>query len=308
MEDVAGFAFRRLLGALFTVWLLVTVVFFATRIMGDPVALLAGPDAGADEIAAIEGRLGLDQPLLVQYFDYVIGLLRGDAGESWRTGQDVTQMVFSRMPASARLGIFAILLATLVAVPVGIVSALKPGSFIDTTSRVGAVLGQSIPIFWLGILLILLFAVHLGWLPAGGRGGWEHLVLPGIALAVYSMPLIMRLTRSAMLEVLNKDYVRTARSKGLSERRVILVHATRNAMIPVITVIALRFGIVVSGLVVAEEVFAYPGLGSLAIQAMLWQDLPVVQVFIVFVVLLVVGVNFVADLFYQLADPRIRVS
>lgn len=308
MGDIAVTVLRRALTGLVTVFVLMTIVFFLVRTLGDPVEILAGPDALPEQIEAIRLRLGLDVPLYQQYVDYVASLLGGDAGESWRTGQPAAAMVVTRMPATLQLGAIAIGLAALIAIPVGVISALKPGSVIDSLSRVVAVLGQSMPVFWLGILLILVFAVGLGWFPAGGRDGWASLVLPGVTLSVYSIPLTMRLTRSAMLEVLNRDYITTARSKGLPERRVIMRHALRNAMIPVITVLALRVGHVLGGVLVLESVFAYPGVGRLAAESILTRDFPVIQFFVMFIALVVIFANLLADLLYTVVDPRIRVG
>lgn len=308
MGDIGTTIAQRALTGLGTVFILVTVIFFLVRLIGDPVEILAGPDALEAQIEAIRTRLGLDLPFYQQYLNYLWDLLRGDGGASWRTGQSATAMVLSRMPATLQLGAIAILLAAVIAVPVGIIAALKPGSLVDSVSRVTAVLGQSMPIFWLGILMILLFAVNLGWFPAGGRGTWRNMVLPGVALSVYSIPLTMRLTRSAMLDVLNRDYIQTARSKGLPERQVILRHALRNAMIPVITVLALRIGHVISGALVLEEVFAYPGVGRLAVQSMLQRDFPVVQFFVIFIAFVVIAVNLIADILYSVVDPRIRLQ
>lgn len=307
MADILATTGRRAVVGLITVFFLASVVFFLVRFVGDPVTVLAGPDALPEQVAAVEARLGLDLPLYQQYLNYLTDLLRGDAGVSWRTGQPATSMVLSRMPATLQLGAVAILLAGVIAVPVGMIAALKPGSAVDSFSRVGAVLGQSMPVFWLGILMILLFAVNLQWLPAGGRGTLRHLVLPGVALSVYSIPLTMRLTRSAMLEVLNKDYIRTARSKGLPQRRVIVGHALRTALIPIITVLALRVGHVISGALVLESVFAYPGVGRLAVDAMLTRDFPVIQFFIIFIAFVVIVLNLISDVLYTVVDPRIRV-
>lgn len=299
---------RRALSGILTLFLLLSLVFFMVRLVADPLSVLAGENATAEQIAAIEQSLGLDQPLLVQYLAYLGGVLHGDWGLSWRTGLPVWEMVAARMPATLLLSAVALLLAIAVAIPCGIVSAVRPGSWIDTVTRVVAVIGQSIPSFWLAILLVILFAVNLRWLPAGGYGSAEQLILPGIALSVYSIPVTMRLTRSAMLDSLGQDYIRTARSKGVSERRVIVVHGLGNAMIPIITVVALRVGHVISGTIVLEKVFAYPGMGSLGVDSMLLRDFPVVQFFIVFVGLLMILTSLAADVSYRIADPRVRVS
>jgi peptide/nickel transport system permease protein len=189
-----------------------------------------------------------------------------------------------------------------------VISAVKPGSFIDSISRIIAVMGQSLPVFWLAILLIIVFAVNLGWFPAGGRGGIEHLVLPGLALSVYSIPLTMRLTRSALLDELGKDYIRTARAKGLKEWEVVTKHGLRNSLIPVITVMALRVGAVITGAIVLEEVFAYPGLGRLGVQALQTSDFPVIQAFLIFIAFVTVSINLIVDILYTVVDPRVRLA
>lgn len=308
MGDVAGVLVRRVATGLLTLLLLATVVFFGVRLVGDPATVLAGPEALPSQIHAIEADLGLDKPMLQQYFDFLGGLVQGDVGDSWTTDRPAAQMVLERFPNTLMLAVIAMVLAAVIAVPIGVIAAVRPGSAIDTYSRFIAVLGQSMPVFWLGILMVLLFSVHLHWFPAGGADTWQSLVLPGVALSVYSIPLTMRLTRSAMLEVLHQDYVRTARSKGLSERRVILMHAFRNALIPVITVLTLRIGHVIGGAVTLELVFAYPGVGTVAIDAMLHRDFPIIQFFVLFIALLIILVNLLADVLYTVVDPRIKLS
>lgn len=294
-------------GAL-TVLLVVTFVFFLMRVIGDPVASIAPEDATAEQIQAIRERLGLDVSLARQYFDFILGIFQGDLGNSYRSGQPAMGMVLERMPATVELALAALGLAVVVAIPAGVISAVKPGSIVDTVSRIFAVLGQSLPVFWLAIMLILIFAVHLGWLPSGGRGGWQHLILPALALSVYSVPLTMRLTRSALLEVLGKDYIRTGRAKGLREWEVVVKHGLRNSMIPVITVLALRVGTVISGAIILEEVFAYPGIGRLGVQALQTSDFPVIQAFVIFIAVVTVAINLIVDILYTVVDPRVRIQ
>lgn len=308
MASLASVVVRRLLYGGLTIFLLVTGVFFLMRFVGDPVSALAGPDPTVEQIETIRRQIGLDLPVWEQYSNFLRDLIRLDMGDSLRTGQPAFAAVLARMPATLQLTAVALGLAALVGIPVGVISAVWPGSVIDTFSRVGAVVGQSMPVFWLGIILIIVFAVDLGWLPPGGREGLRSLILPGLTLSVYSIPITMRLTRSAMLEVLNKDYIRTARQKGISEYKVITKHALRSALIPVITVLALRLGFIITGAIVLEEVFGYPGMGRLAIQALMFRDFPVIQAFVVVVAVLIVLTNLLADVLYTVVDPRVRVS
>lgn len=308
MASLAGVIARRLASGILTVLLLATFVFFMMRIVGDPVASLASEDASEEQIEALRARLGLDASLIEQYRDFLVGIVQGDLGDSYRSNRPAVELVFERLPATVELAAVALGLAVVVAVPVGVISAVRPGSVIDSISRLFAVVGQSLPAFWLAILLIIVFAVNLNWFPAGGREGIDSLVLPGVALSLYSIPLTMRLTRSALLEELGKDYIRTGRAKGLREWEVITKHGLRNSMIPVITVIALRVGSVITGAIVIEEVFAYPGLGRLGVQALQTADFPVIQAFIIFIGLVTVSINLIADILYTAVDPRVRLA
>ena len=308
MGTLAPIILKRIGSGAATVLVVVTFVFFMMRIVGDPVSGLAPEDATPEQLTAIRKKLGLDVSLGQQYLNFLGGILRGDLGDSYRNNQSAVEMIFDRLPATLELAAAALLLAVIIAIPAGIISAVRPGSFIDMGSRVFAVLGQSLPVFWLAILLIIFFAVDLGWLPSGGRGGIEHLILPALALSVYSVPLTMRLTRSALLEVLGKDYIRTGRAKGLREWEVVVKHGLRNSMIPVITVLALRVGTVISGAIILEEVFAYPGIGRLGVQALQTADFPVIQAFIVFITVVTVGINLIVDILYTIVDPRVRIQ
>jgi len=308
MAVLLGVIARRVAVGGLTILLLITGVFFLMRVVGDPVTMLAGPDPTQATMDAIRASLGLDVPLYQQYFTFLTDILRGDFGNSFRFNRPAWTLVVERLPATVQLAAIAMALAVTVAIPIGVISAIRPGSIIDTFSRIIAVIGQSVPVFWLAILMVIVFAVNLGWFPTGGRGTWRHLVLPGVALSVYSIPLTMRLTRSALLEVLTKDYIRTSRAKGLKEWEVIIKHGLRNALIPVITVLALRVGFVISGAIILEEVFAYPGLGRLAVQALHAYDYPVIQAFIFFVAVTVVAINLFADILYTLVDPRVKLS
>jgi ABC-type dipeptide/oligopeptide/nickel transport system permease component len=308
MGDIAGILIRRAITATFTLFLLVTALFFFLNVVGNPLSMMMGDKGTAAQAEAIKARLGLDKPLPVRYVEYVAGIAQGDLGTSWKTRRPVMTMILERVPATLLLGSLALLLALTFAVPIGLLAALRPGSWIDNFSRVVAVIANSVPSFWLAILLIIVFAVELGVLPATGRGTWKHLVLPSIVLATPSIPLIMRVTRSAMLEVLNRDYVRTARSKGLSERIVIGRHALRNALIPVTTVTALRVGEIIGGTIIIETVFAYPGVGRVTIEAMTFRDYPVVIATVGFVAAAIMIVTLITDVLYTFLDPRIRLQ
>jgi peptide/nickel transport system permease protein len=308
MGDIGAILARRALVAALTLFLLMTVLFLFLHILGSPLSMMMGDRATEQMIDAMRAQLGLDQPLWVRYIDYMTGIVQGDFGTSWRYKRPVMEMVLERVPATLLLGALALSIALVIAIPIGMLSALRPGSWVDNFSRALAVLANSVPSFWLGILLIIAFAVYLGVLPATGRGSWQHLILPAVVLATPSIPLIMRVTRSAMLEVMNKDYVRTARSKGVAEPAVIRRHVLRNSMIPVTTVTALRVGEIIGGTIIIETVFAYPGIGRVTIDAMTFRDYPVVLATVGFVAATIMVVTLITDIIYTFLDPRIRVS
>jgi peptide/nickel transport system permease protein len=308
MGDIGAILARRALVAALTLFLLMTALFLFLNILGSPLSMMMGDVGTQQMVDAMRARLGLDQPLWVRYIDYMTGIVQGDFGTSWRFRRPVMEMVLERVPATLLLGTLALSLGLVFAIPIGVLAALRPGSWIDSFSRIFAVIANSVPSFWLGILLIIVFAVNLGILPATGRGTWQHLVLPAVVLATPSIPLIMRVTRSAMLEVLNKDYVRTARSKGLAEPVVIRRHVLRNSMIPVTTVTALRVGEIIGGTIIIETVFAYPGVGRVTIEAMTFRDYPVVLATVGFVAAVIMVVTLITDIIYTFLDPRIRVS
>lgn len=308
MGGLVDLLLRRVLTGFLTLLLVVSFMFFFMRLAGDPIIALVGEDAPAAVREAAMAQRGFDRPLIVQYGDYLAGVVRGDFGDSFRYNEPAMGLVVERMPATMALAGVAMLVGIMIAIPIGIYSALKPGSWIDSASRVFAVLGQSVPAFWLGILLIIVFAVNFNVLPSGGSGTWRHLLLPSAALAVYSVPLTMRLVRSSMLDVLSQEYVRMARAKGLANRIVIVRHAFRNALIPVITVIALQAGNLLTGAIVLEEVFAYPGLGRLAIGSMRLSDYAVIQAFVFVAASILIVINLIVDILYGLVDPRVRVS
>jgi peptide/nickel transport system permease protein len=279
---------------------------------GDPAAIIAGPTATKSDIDAIREDLGLNDPFLVQYVRYISGILHGDLGYSYQTKQSVWEAIMTRFPNTLNLAIASIIVAVIIGVVAGIISAIRQNSWLDVSSTVFALAGISIPNFWLGTILILIFAVHLQILPVGGLDhpfytleGMKQLILPAITLGTGSAAMIARMSRSSMLEVIRADFIRTARAKGLKERTVIWVHALRNAMIPVITVIGLNFGFLLGGTIITEQVFAINGVGRLMVQAIAARDFPMVQGSVLLVATLFVLVNLIVDIIYAFIDPRI---
>ncbi len=283
------------------------LLFFMLRLLpGDPAQVLAGQMATPEEIENIRRQLGLDRPIYEQYVTYLSRLARFDLGRSARTQNPVTEEIWARLPNTLLLAVVAITLACLLGIPAGIISAVRPYSWIDYLVTTSALFGMSMPVFWLGLMLVVVFSVILKWLPAGGTGSWQHVILPSVTLAAFVVAFISRMTRSAMLETLAQDYTTTARSKGLKERVVVIKHALKNAMIPIITVVGLQFGLLLGGAVLTETVFAWPGLGRLIVDSILARDYPVIQGAILIFGLLYIMVNLVVDLIYALVDPRIR--
>ncbi len=313
---MSKYIIRRILAAI-PVLLGVTVLVFLTLHLtpGDPARLLAGPEAYEEDIQALREQLGLNDPLVVQYGRFLVSAVTFDFGTSFRTGRLVRTDIADRLPNTAELALASLVWAVPLGVVVGIYAGVRPNSMGDGASMAGALLGVSTPTFWLGLLLMLLFAYHLGWLPASGRGGplftpegLKYIIMPALTLGSTPAAVIARMTRSSMLEVLGQDYVRTARSKGLSERLVVYRHALRNAMIPVITLIGLQLGALLSGSVITERVFAWPGLGTLIINAINARDYPTVQAAVLLVAVVFVSVNLLVDLTYARLDPRIRYN
>src|SRR5882672_6762282 len=263
-------------------------------------------DASVDELRALRHTLGLDQPFTTQYVSFLWSAVRGDFGESFRHQQPAFGLVLERLPATLELAFAALLLAVVVALPLGILAALHRGRLLDVVAMGLAVVGQATPYFWMGIMLILVVSVDLGWLPTSGRGGWQRLILPAITLGTHFAAVLARLTRTSMLEVLGQNFVTTARAKGLAERRVILAHALKNAAVPVVTLIGLQFGTLLGGAVVTETIFAWPGVGRLAVQSIFVRDYPVVQAGVLVLALVFVALNLLVDLLYGALDPRIR--
>ena len=298
----------RILQAIVTLWLLTLVAFVLTRLTGNPLDVLLDARATEEDRAAVAQVLGLDRPWPAQYVIYLGKLARGDFGDSFKTRQPALAMVLERFPWTLELGSAAFILSVAIAVPIGVITAVRKDTAVDALGKVIALLGQSLPTFWLGLMLILVFAVTLGWLPAGGSGSLAHLVLPAVTLGWFTVAGIMRLVRSAMLDTLGDEYVVTARAKGLAEPRVVWKHALRNALIPPLTYAGLVFVTLLAGAVVTETVFAWPGVGQLVIESMAFRDFPVIQVILVLFGALYIGMNLAVDLLYAWVDPRIRLA
>ncbi len=296
---------RRLLMTIPVFFGILLISFLLTHLSGDPTDLILTPDTPDAVRDEFRRRHGLDQPIWFQFWQFCVRAVQGDFGDSLRFNQPAVTLVIERLPATAELALAAMLLAIFVGIPAGVVAAYRRNSPVDLSVRAVSLFGLAIPSFYLGIIFIVVFAVWLRWLPSGGRGTWMHLILPATVLAVDQLALIARTTRSCMLDVLNQDYVRTARAKGLSETWVTWGHALRNAFIPVLTVIGLQFGILLGGVVVTETVFSWPGVGRLAVQAIYARDFPVVQATVMLFAVIFVVVNLVVDLLYALLDPRI---
>jgi peptide/nickel transport system permease protein len=284
------------------------IVFGLMFLTGDPTLLMLPTDASAAEIEAFRKTMGFDRPVWEQYYRYVSRAVRGDLGESLWHRQSALSLIIERVPATLQLAFSALAVTLMIGIPVGIIAALNRGTLVDTLATVGAVAGNSMPPFWLGIMLILVVSVRFRLLPASGRGGIVHLILPSITLGAYSASVTARLLRSSLIDVLSKDYVRTARAKGLSERAVIYRHSLKNAALPVVTIVGLQMGSLLGGAIITETVFAYPGMGLLAIQAIRNRDVPVVQAFVIVMAMVILLVNLTVDVFYRFLDPRIRYS
>jgi peptide/nickel transport system permease protein len=303
-----GYILKRILIAVFTIFAVLTAVFFIFRLgPADPVAVMLPPDATPQDAQNLTRKFGLDQPLMVQYKNYLANAVKGDFGASFRFNEPALKVLFQRFPATLQLGLVAFFFSVLVGLSVGIVSAVKPDSIIDRVGRVFALAGMSLPSFWVGVMLILFFGVTLRWFPIAGKGTLAHYVMPAFCMSLYPIALITRLSRSSMLDALKSDYVVMARIKGVPEFYVILMHAFKNASIPVLTVIFGIFsGLIVGSAVVVEYIFSWPGIGRLVMESYFARDYPVVQVFVIFVTFVVVTLNLVVDILYAYIDPRIR--
>lgn len=302
------FLLRRLLQSIFVIWGILTVVFVLVRLSGDPTTLFITEESTPQQVARVRAALGLDDPLHVQYFRYLSNAVRGEFGDSLRYRQPAMGLVLERIPISLSLLGAAVAFAIVIAVPLGILAAAKRGTIFDSFGMSVALLGQAIPSFWLGTMLVMLVAVQWKLLPTSGRGTPEHMILPMITLGAYLLARITRLVRSGLLEVLDHDFIRTARAKGLSEIAVVTRHALRHVGVAVLTVIALDVGALLAGAVVTETLFAWSGIGRLLVTAVSSRDFPIVQAAAIVLALFVVVINIIVDFAYSLIDPRVRVS
>ncbi|HHV80612.1 TPA: ABC transporter permease [bacterium] len=302
-----NYIIRRLFLTIPTIIGIITITFLLMYVVpGDPVRILMGQRGDPETIAMIRKQMGLDDPLPVQYFRFLGNILRGDFGRSYATNRPVLPEILSRFPATLKLALASMLVASIIGLTAGIVSATRQYSFFDYSSMVVALMGVSAPVFWVGLLLMWIFGYTLGWLPISGYGGVSYLILPAIALGVRPAAYIARMTRSSFLEVLRQDYIRTARAKGLPERRVIYVHAMRNTLITVITVLGMELASLLSGAVLTETIFAWPGIGRLSVDAIIKRDHPMVQGTVLFTAIIFIFANLIVDISYAFLDPRIR--
>jgi len=300
---------KRLIQAIAVCLSVSTLSFFLLFLNTDPVLVLLPPEADIKDIAIFKKQMGLDRPVIIQYLDFLQKIiLHGDFGQSFISKVPAIQLIAERFPATMQLALAAILLVNLLAIPAGVVSAIKRYSMFDNIATLIGVIGQAMPLFWLGIMLIIIFGVWLGWMPISGSDSLKHLILPALTLGSWILPLNMRITRSAMLDVLNQDYIRTARSKGLTERKVLVKHAFKSASIPLVTLTGMQVGALLGGAVVTETIFAWPGLGSLAVDSIIAGDYPVVQAIVVVFAICVVLGNLTADIVAAAIDPRIRLN
>ena len=315
---------RRLGQSLIAIAVMGTLVFLGVYAIGNPIEVLVAPDATKAERAATIARLGLDQPLWQQYLTFVGNALRGDLGTSFVYGRPAVEIILERLPATMELAFVALFIAVFLGVPLGVYAGLKPDSIGGRSVMAGSILGFSLPNFWQGLILILVFAVFLGWLPAGGRGqtvdlfglrvsfltadGWRHLLLPALNLALFKMALVIRLARANTREVSLQDYVKFARAKGISPRRIVLVHILKNIMIPVVTILGLELGSMIAFAVVTETVFAWPGMGKLLIDSINLLDRPVIVAYLMLTVVIIITINLVVDVLYSFLDPKVRLA
>jgi ABC-type dipeptide/oligopeptide/nickel transport system permease component len=300
------FLVQRLLQMVGVFLIISMVVFMLLVLTGDPIELLLPPAADINQVEALRTQLGLDQPWYVQYAKFVRSALRGDLGTSFYFHEPAIRLVLERLPASLELVIWTMIASTVIAIPLGVMAATARGSWLDRAVLVGSLVGISAPTFWIGIVLIALFVVALGWLPSSGRGTWAHLVLPVVTLAFYRVALFIRLIRAGMLDVLNQDYIRTARAKGLYERLVIYRHALKNTLIPLVTIGGIQMGGLIAFAIVTEKIFAWPGMGRLLLTSIERLDYPIVVAYAIVTAGLFVAINLTVDVLYAVIDPRIR--
>jgi peptide/nickel transport system permease protein len=315
---------RRLIQAAFVILAMTLIVFIGVHVIGNPVDILISPEADQAERARIIASLGLDQPLWRQYWVFLDGALHGNLGRSFVFNEPALTLIAQRMPATMELAVTAVLLSILIGVPLGLYAGMRPDGFLGRTIMAGSILGFSLPTFWVGLMLIMVFAVQLGWLPSTGRGataeflgvrwsfltwdGLRHMILPALNLSLFNISLVLRLTRAGVREILPMDFIKFARAKGLSPARIVLVHVLKNIMIPVVTVVGLELGSTIAFAVVTESIFAWPGMGKLIIDSINVLDRPVIVAYLMMIVLLFTVINLVVDILYTLLDPRIRLE
>lgn len=302
-----SFLTRRLIVALLVAATVMTLAFVLTRLSGDLATSIAGANATQADIEAIRKAYGLDRPVLTQFFDWVGRALTGDLGNSYFFQTRVSTLIAERMPVTLTLGVTGLLIALFVSIPLGILAAVREGTGFDRAVQMVALLGQAMPSFWLGLLLMITFGLQLGWLPISGTGSWENFVMPGVVLAFSAIPALTRLTRAGMIQAMGSDYIRTARAKGLSRASILLKHALRNAAIPVVAIAAVQLGFMLGGSIVIEQVFALHGVGFLAWESIAKNDFPVVQAVVLVLAVIYVALTMVADLMNAVLDPRLRV-
>ena len=302
------FIIRRTCYSIITLFILSLTIFTVVRLTGDPVTLMAEPGVRPEDLARIRTQWGLDRPWPVQYLSFVKNIFTGELGKSFNYRMPVSQLYFQRLPNSLELAFAATLVSLLIGVPAGLISAVRVNSWWDNLGKVVALLGLAIPNFWLGLVLILVFAVWLGWLPTSGQGDWRHLIMPAVALGWYFAAALLRLTRSSMLEVLRSEYIKLARLKGLPEYVVIAMHGFKNALVPVFTLAGINLVVMVNAAVIIEVIFAWPGIGRLLFEGIFQRDFPLVQGVVVLAGVMIVVVNLIVDILYAYIDPRIRLT
>ena len=302
------YSLKKILGGLVTLLLAATLSFFISRLAGDPTIQMLGLSATPEQIAELKAQLGFDKPILTQDSTFIGDIVQFDLGNSLYAGQSNISLIESRIWASVHLTTLAVALGVLLGIPMGVYAAAREGKIIDRVISALAIVGQSIPVFWLGLMLVLFFAIKLSWLPAGLAGGWQNLVLPSVTLATIPLARVARLTRAAMTNTLEDQYIIAAKARGLSRKRVLFVHALKNASLPVVTLIGLQIGTLLSGAITVETVFAWPGLGTLATQAVRSRDITLVQAMVVFGAAAFIVINLLVDLLYGFLDPRVKDS
>ena len=302
------FIVRRTLYAIITLLILSLTIFLVVRLTGDPVSLLAEPGARAEDLDRVRTEWGLNRPLPVQYLSFLHNIATGQLGKSFNYEMPVSQLYFQRLPNSLELALAASLISFLVGIPAGLISAVRVNTAWDNLGKIVALLGLAVPGFWLGLVLILVFSVWLGWLPTSGQGGWQHLIMPALALGWYFAASLLRLTRSSMLEVLRSEYIKLARLKGLPGIAVIAMHAFKNALIPVLTLAGINLVIMINAGVIIEVIFAWPGIGRLLYEGIFQRDFPLVQGIVLLAGIMIVAINLMIDILYAYIDPRIRLT